>query len=176
MMKAAQKCCFFYSMTEMNKHKEKIIGSVHGSSLGYILDNLKCDYKKVIVILKNNNDLYEFLVQRIVSHLEEISLSKELVKAVCSSDELSQKRVLNIVDLKNRIKSIINFNKKDNFVEIKKVITRVSKLANKSDISRDVLSTSDYVNTKLFEKDCEFKVFEFIGELEKLSSEGYCNY
>ena len=42
-MKAAQKCCFFYSMTKMNKCKEKIIGSVHGSSLGYILDNLKYD-------------------------------------------------------------------------------------------------------------------------------------
>jgi len=122
------------------------------------------------------NDLNEFLVQRIVSHLEEISLSKELIKAVCSSDESSQKRVLNIVDLKNRINSIINFNEKDNFVEIQKVITRVSKLANKSDISRDVLSTRNYVDTKLFEKDCEFKVFEFIEELEKLFSEGYCNY
>ena len=87
------------------------------------------------------------------------------------SDELSQKRVLNIVDLKNRIYSIINFKEKDNFVEIQKVITRVSKLANKSAISRDVLSTRDYVNTKLFEKDCEFKVFEFIEELEKLFSE-----
>ncbi len=122
------------------------------------------------------NDLNEFLVQRIVSHLEEMSLSKELIKAVCSSDELSQKRVLDIVDLKNRINSIINFNEKDNFLEIQNVITRVSKLANKSDISKEVLSTRDYVNTKLFEKDCEFKVFEFIGELEKLFSEGYCNY
>ena len=46
------------------------------------------------------NDINEFLVQRIVSHLEEKLLSKELIKAVCSSDELSQKRVLNIVDLK----------------------------------------------------------------------------
>ena len=62
----------------------------------------------------------------------------------------------------------MNFNEKENFVEIQKVITRVSKLANKSDISREVLSTRDYVNTKLFEKDCELKVFEFIGELEKL--------
>ena len=83
---------------------------------------------------------------------------------------------MDIVDLKNRVNSIIKFNKKDNFVEIQKVITRVSKLANKSDISRDVLSTRDYVNTKLFEKDCEFKVFEFIEELEKLFSGGYCNY
>ena len=57
---------------------------------------------------------------------------------------------------------VIGNQEKGNFVEIQKVITRVSKLANKSDISREVLSTRDYVNTKLFEKDCEFKVFEFI--------------
>ena len=35
---------------------------------------------------KVSNDLNEFLVQRIVSHLEEISLNKELIKAVCSFD------------------------------------------------------------------------------------------
>ncbi len=122
------------------------------------------------------NDINEFLVQRIVSHLEEKLLSKELIKAVCSSDELSQKRVLNIVDLKKRIKSIMNFNERENFVEIQKVITRVSKLAKNSDLSTDVLSVRDYVNTKLFEKDCELKVFEFIRELEKRFSEGYCNY
>jgi len=58
------------------------------------------------------NDLNEFLVQRIVSHLEEISLSKDLIKSVCYSDEFSQKRILNIVDLKNRIKSIVNLKKK----------------------------------------------------------------
>ena len=57
-----------------------------------------------------------------------------------------------------------------------RVITRLSKLANNSDLSKDVLSTSDYVNPKLFEKNCELKVFEFIGQLEKLFSEGYCNY
>ena len=70
----------------------------------------------------------------------------------------------------------MHFNEKENFVEIQKVITRVSKLAKNNDLSRDVLSTRDYVNTKLFEKDCELKVFEFIGELEKLFSESYCNY
>ena len=70
----------------------------------------------------------------------------------------------------------MNFIEKGNFVEIQKVITRVSKLANNSELSRDILSTRDYVNIKLFEKDCEFKVFEFIGELEKLFSEEYCNY
>ena len=122
------------------------------------------------------NDLIEFLVQRIVSHLEEISLSKELIKALYSSDEFSQKRILNIVDLKNRVKSIVNFKEKETFFEIQKVITRVSKLANSSNLSTEVLSIGDYVNTKLFEKDCEFRVFEFIQELERLLSSGCCDY
>ena len=91
------------------------------------------------------NDLNEFLVQRIVSHLEEISLSKELIKAICSSDEFYQKRILNIVDLKNRIKSIVEFKEKETFIEIQKVITRVSKLADSSKLSTDVLSTQDFV-------------------------------
>ena len=83
---------------------------------------------------------------------------------------------MNIVDLKNRIKSIVKFKEKENFVEIQKVITRVSKLANNSDLSRDVLSTRDCVNTKLFEKDCELKVFEFIRELEKTFFKGFLVY
>ena len=134
------------------------------------LPNLNFSKEKVL------NDLNEFLVQRIGSHLEEISLGKELIKAVCSSNELSQQRILNIVDLKNRIQSIIDFKEKETFVEIQKIIIRVSKLANSSTLSTDVLSTRDFVNTKLFEKDCELKVFEFIKELEKLFSNGYCNY
>jgi len=122
------------------------------------------------------NDLIEFLVQRIVSHLEEISLSKELIKALYSYDEFSQKRILNIVDLKNRVKSIVKFKEKETFVEIQKVITRVSKLANSSNLSTEVFSIGDCVNTKLFEKDCELKVFEFIKELEKPFSKSYCDY
>ena len=105
-----------------------------------------------------------------------MSLSKEYIKALCSSDELYQKRILNIVDLKNRIKSIVNFKEKETFVGIQKVITRVSRLANSSNLSIEVFSTLEYVNTNLFEKDCELKVFEFIKELEKLLSTGSPNY
>ena len=99
-----------------------------------------------------------------------------MIKALTSSDELSQKRILNIIDLKNRIKSIVNFKEKETFVKIQKVITRVSKLANCSNLSTDIFLIGDYVNTKLFEKDCELKIFEFIRELEKLFSKGYCDY
>jgi len=134
------------------------------------LPNLNFSKEKVL------NDLNDFLVQRILSHLEEISLNKELIKAVCTSDEVSQKRILNLIDLKNRIKCIVDYKEKEIFVDIQNVITRVSKLANSSDLPTNIFSAEDYVNSNLFEKDCELKVFEFIKELEKLFQKEYCNY
>ena len=134
------------------------------------LPNLNFSKEKVL------NDLNDFLVQRILSHLEEISLNKELIKAVCTSDEVSQKRILNLIDLKNRIKYIVDYKEKEIFVDIQNVITRVSKLANSSDLPTNIFSAEDYVNSNLFEKDCELKVFEFIKELEKLFQKEYCNY
>ena len=134
------------------------------------LPNLNFSKEKVL------NDLNDFLVQRILSHLEEISLNKELIKAVCTSDEVSQKRILNLIDLKNRIKYIVDYKEKEIFVDIQNVITRVCKLANSSNLPTNVFSSEDYVDSNLFEKDCEFKVFEFIKELEKLFQKEYCNY
>ena len=72
--------------------------------------------------------------------------------------------------------AIVNFKENKNFIEIQKVITRVSKLANNSNLSTDILSTNNIIDTKLFEKDCEFKVFDFVRELEKFFLTGYCNY
>ncbi len=114
------------------------------------------------------DDLIEFLIQRIISHLEEILLDKEIVKAICSSDELYKQRIINIVDLKNRIKCLALLKEKDEFDKIQNVITRVSKLANRGNLDKDILLLKNYVTPDLFEKECESKVFKFVGELEKL--------
>ena len=114
------------------------------------------------------DDLIEFLIQRIISHLEDIPLDKEIVKAICSSDELYKQRIINIVDLKNRIKCIALLKEKDEFDKIQNVITRVSKLANRGNLDKDILLLKNYVTPDLFEKECESKVFKFVGELEKL--------
>jgi len=126
------------------------------------LPNLNFIKQKVL------DDLIEFLIQRIISHLEEILLDKEIVKAICSSDELYKQRIINIVDLKNRIKCIALLKEKDEFDKIQNVITRVSKLANRGNLDKDILLLKNYVTPDLFEKECESKVFKFVGELEKL--------
>ncbi len=129
------------------------------------LPNLKFEKEKVL------NDLIEFSNQRIVNHLEELSIDKDLIKATCFMNPSNAKeRIINILDLKNRINAIIKLRKKANFPEIQKVISRISKLAENGKLNTTIFSSLDYVNPDLFEKDCENKVFEFIKEIESLIS------
>ena len=112
------------------------------------------------------NDLIEFTNQRIVSHLDELSIGKDLIKSICSIDSLNEKRIINIIDLKNRLNTINHLKGKANFSEIQKVISRISKLAKNGNLEKNIFLSSGYVNPDLFEKECESKVFEFIKELE----------
>ncbi len=126
------------------------------------LPNLKFVKEKVL------NDLIEFTNQRIVSHLDELSISRDLIKAICLIDSSAEKKIMNILDLKNRINTINQLKGKPNFSEIQKVISRVSKLAESGNLKTTILSYQDYVNPDLFEKECENKVFEFIKKLEEI--------
>ena len=128
------------------------------------LPNLKFEKEKVLI------DLIEFTNQRIVSHLEELLIGKDIIKAVCLFNFSSEKRIMNILDLKNRIKTINQLKEKSNFSEIQKVISRVSKLAEKGNLKLTIFTHKDHINPKLFEKECEIKVFELIKQLEKISS------
>ncbi len=126
------------------------------------LPNLKFVKEKVL------NDLIEFTNQRIASHLDELSISKDLIKATCFIDPSAEKKIMNILDLKNRINTINQLKGKPNFSEIQKVISRVCKLAESGNLKTTIFSYKNYVNPDLFEKECENKVFEFIKELEEI--------
>ena len=134
------------------------------------LPNLKFVKEKVL------NDLIEFTNQRIASHLDELSISKDLIKATCFIDSSSEKKIMNILDLKNRINTINQLKGKPDFSEIQKVISRVSKLAESGDLKTTIFSCKNYVNSDLFEKECENKVFEFIKELEGIIKLPNWNY
>ncbi len=126
------------------------------------LPNLKFVKEKVL------NDLIEFTNQRIVSHLDELSISKDLIKATCFIDLSAEKKIMNILDLKNKINTINKLKGKSNFSEIQKVISRVCKLAESGNLKTTIFSYKYYVNPDLFEKECEIKVFELIKELEEI--------
>ncbi len=128
----------------------------------FILPNLKFVKEKVL------NDLIEFTNQRIASHLDELSISKDLIKATCCIDSSAENKIMNILDLKNRINTINELKGKPNFSEVQKVISRVSKLAESGNLKTTIFSYKDYVNPDLFEKECENNVFEFIQKLEEI--------
>ena len=128
------------------------------------LPNLKFD--KITVL----NDLIEFSNQRIISHLDELSISKDLIKATCFINSSAEKKIMNILDLKNKINTLKQLKEKANFPEIQKVISRVSKLAESGNLKRTIFSHKDYINSELFEKECETKVFQFIKQIEEIIS------
>ena len=134
------------------------------------MPDLKFSKEKVLT------DLIEFSVQRILIHLEDTSKDKELIKAIYPSEEYSVKRIFNLIDLKNRMKSILFFKEKGRFFEIQKVISRVCKLANNGNLENNIFSSKDYVNPDLFEKVCESKVFSLVKELELYFSKNNCDY
>ena len=128
------------------------------------LPNLKFEKVKVL------NDLIEFSNQRIISHLDELSISKDLIKATCFINSSAEKKIMNILDLKNKINTLKQLKEKANFPEIQKVISRVSKLAESGNLKRTIFSHKDYINPDLFEKECETKVFQFIKQIEEIIS------
>ena len=134
------------------------------------LPKLKFEKEKVL------NDLIEFTNQRIASHLDELSISKDLIKATCFIDPSAEKKIMNILDLKNRINTINQLKGEPNFSEIQKVISRVSKLAESGNLKTTIFLCKNYVNSDLFEKECEHKVFEFIKELEEIIKLPNWNY
>ena len=52
---------------------------------------------------------------------------------------------------------------------LQSVVTRASKLAAKSSISKDVIEPLDFVDKSLFEKDCEREMFEVLDKLKSLA-------
>ena len=122
------------------------------------------------------SELIEFIRQRIINHLHETYNDKDLIKAIAESENIPFTKILNIADLKIRLDFCNEIRQKSNFDEIRKTISRVSKLSFKGDLDQLTLSSNGLIDIKLFEKDCEKNVYSLIKELEKLSLSNDINY
>ena len=131
--------------------------------------NIKCDYKKI------NRELHEFIKHRILSYLEESNYDRNLINGV-SSSILKEKKLFDIFDLKNRIRSLERMKYHKNSEAIINLISRYSKLANTSSVNTYNLLNEIDINVELFEKDIEIKVFEVIEKAEKLISSSSWTY
>tara|TARA_B100000965_G_scaffold61336_1_gene47155 strand:- start:612 stop:2765 length:2154 start_codon:yes stop_codon:yes gene_type:complete len=128
------------------------------------LRNLDFDEKKV------KNELIEFTKQRILSFLEELSLAKNWINAICNTDITSVERFFNLLDIKKRINVLNALIEKNRFDKFKNVISRISKLANTGNLGTNVLISKGVINPKLFEKESEVLFYKCINKLEDLIS------
>ena len=117
---------------------------------------------------KVRNELIEFTKQRIISFLEEISIDKNWINAICNSDNISPDRLFKLIDIKKRIDALYFFKKNNKFDAIKNIIMRVSKLSNSGDLQTNLFESKEFINPDLFEKESEKKLYEFIKILEDL--------
>jgi len=123
---------------------------------------LNFNHKKIF------DDLIQFSIQRIISHLEDSSYDREIISATCESGNVSHLNILDIADLKNRIETIEKFKLGINSSNLINIISRYTKLANKGDLGNNVYISKDNINVELFEKKSEMDVFKFLLQLENL--------
>ena len=124
------------------------------------LSNLDFDSKKV------KGDLIQFVFQRNLSFLEDLSIEKDWIKAIANSKNVPQNRVFNLIEIKKRINIFKQLNEEKSFDELRNIISRICKLANSGTLKINVLSTKGLIDKDLFEKDSEDEFFKFIKNAE----------
>ena len=116
-----------------------------------------------------SSELMEFFRQRIISLLEEKDIDFDIVQAI-AGDTTSTSRLLDDpTDIAFRISLLMNMRKSNTLNLLQAVVTRASRLANKSSISIDALDPSEFVDKSLFEKKCEVEMFNVLEKLKSLA-------
>ncbi len=119
-----------------------------------------------------SRELREFFRQRIVSLLEEKNIDFDIIQAI-AGDTTSTSRLLDDpTDFDFRASLLMDMRKNNTLNLLQAVVTRASKLAAKSSISKDVIDPLLVIDKSLFEKDCEIQMFNVLEKLKPLSISG----
>ncbi len=113
-------------------------------------------------------DLLDFFRQRVVSLLEESGIDQDLVQAVAGKMIDINDLLVDPKDVYKRAKLLAKMRKSGKLQGVQAVVTRAARLADKSNLNSDVLSSSNVVNSNLFEKECEYEMLETLDLLEPL--------
>jgi len=115
------------------------------------------------------SELKEFFRQRIISLLEEKDVEFDIIQAVAGDTTSTSKLLDDPTDVYFRTSLLMEMRKNNTLNLLQSVVTRASKLAAKSSISKDVIEPLDFVDKSLFEKDCEREMFEVLDKLKSLA-------
>lgn len=115
-------------------------------------------------------ELAEFLRQRLVSLLEEEGFAVDLVQAVAAEGLPLQRVLQDPADARSRCRLLQELRRSGELAAVQVVVQRAARLAEKSDLTDDVLSPEGVVDASLFEKDSEAAMQGVLQELESLAS------
>ncbi len=118
--------------------------------------------------LKLQEEISDFLRQRIFSLLEECQVDLDLVHAVAGESISIYRLLSDPLDVKLRAELLSKMRATGQLSAVQAVVTRASKLAAKSNLSSSILSPSDVVDPNLFEKESEFEMLEVLKSLEPI--------
>ncbi|MEB3317441.1 MAG: glycine--tRNA ligase subunit beta [Cyanobacteriota bacterium] len=116
-------------------------------------------------------DLEELLRQRASSLLVEEGIDPDIVQAVAGHDPEARKRLLaNVCDGKARAVLLQQLRQAGKLNHIQSVVQRASRLAEKGNLSRDVLQTKGVVNPDLFESESEAAMLGVLNDLMPIAT------
>ena len=114
-------------------------------------------------------DLIEFFRQRIISLLEEREIESDIIQSI-AGDTISTDKILeDPTDVDFRASLLMDMRKNNTLELLQSVVNRAYKLAAKSTIHKDVIDPGKFVDKSLFEKDCEYEMFNILEKLKPLA-------
>ncbi|AIQ96936.1 glycine--tRNA ligase subunit beta [Prochlorococcus sp. MIT 0801] len=149
-----------------NKDWQLNINNILNDSLIYwqnLFPSLSLDISTIL------SELKEFFRQRIISLLEEKDVDFDIIQAVAGDTTSTSKLLDDPTDVYFRTSLLMEMRKNNTLNLLQAVVTRASKLAAKSTISKDIIDPLDFVDKSLFEKDCEREMFEVLEKLKPLA-------
>ncbi|MFN9629312.1 MAG: glycine--tRNA ligase subunit beta [Cyanobacteriota bacterium] len=115
-------------------------------------------------------DLEELLRQRVGSLLLEDGIDQDIVQAVAGSDAHNQKRVLtDVCDARTRANVLQTLRRRGQLAQIQSVVQRASRLAEKGDLEKDVLTVDNIIDAQLFESQSEAAMLSVLRELSPIA-------
>ena len=119
-----------------------------------------------------SSDLIEFFRQRLVSLLEDKDVDFDIIQSIAGDTNSTIKVLYDPTDVDFRASLLMDMRKSNTLDLLQTVVTRASKLAAKSSIPISEVDPLAFVDKKLFEKDCEFQMFNVLEKLKPLAING----
>jgi glycyl-tRNA synthetase beta chain len=126
-------------------------------SLSFEINSLTCELK-------------EFFRQRIISLLEEKDIDFDIIQAISGDTTSTSKLLDDPTDVDFRASLLMDMRKNNTLNLLQAVVSRASKLAEKSSIANDVIDPLGFVDKSLFEKGCESQMLNVLEKLKPLAT------